>query len=476
MSELRGHRQPSKRTRRQFLASVPATALVARAFPVAGGVQSPAAADWLAPHRADVQRLIDASIGTTTAWTRLAELCDTFGSRLTGSRNHELACDWAATAMRTDGLENVRLQKTMGPRWVRGAESLEIVDPVPSPLVMLGLGGSIGTPDGGITAPLLVVRSFDELSARASEVPGTIVLFYVPFTSYGQTVAYRANGAINAARFGAVAALVRAVGPMGLRTPHTGAMSYLQGIRQIPAASVPVEDAQRLARLAARRIPVNLRLRMAAASHADVESANVIGEVVGRERPDEIVLVGGHFDSWDPAGGASDDGVGCIVTWEAARLMKAIGVRPRRTVRVVLFTNEENGLRGALAYRDAYVAEASRHVMALESDIGVFEPMRLGFSGNDRARRMMADVVDLLQPIGFPPLGPGGGGADIGPIAQAGQVPTLALTGDQTKYFQIHHTPADTVERIDPREMAKAAAGIAAVTWVAAEMETPLPR
>jgi carboxypeptidase Q len=156
--------------------------------------------------------------------------------------------------------------------------------------------------------------------------------------------------------------------------------------------------------------------------------------------------------------------------------MKQVGLRPRRTLRVVLFTNEENGLRGATAYRDAYVAEASTHVMALESDIGVFEPMRLGFTGNDRARQLMSDIVTLLAPIGFPPLGPGGGGADIGPIAQAGQVPTMALAGDPTKYFQIHHTPADMVERIDPKEMAKAAAGIAVVAWMAAEMDAPLPR
>jgi len=307
-------------------------------------------------------------------------------------------------------------------------------------------------------------------------VRGRIVLYDVPFTSYGQTVGFRANGAVNAARHGAVAALVRSVGPIGLRTPHTGAMTYVPGIARIPAAAVPVEDAQRLARLVARQVPVTLRLRMAAETLPDVESANVIGEITGRERPEEIILVGGHFDSWDPAGGASDDGVGCIVTWEAARLMKKVGLQPRRTVRVVLFTNEENGLRGALAYRDAYAANASKHVMALESDIGVFEPMRLGFSGNERARQVMADVVDLLQPIGLPPLGPGGGGADIGPIAQVGQVPTMAIAGDPIKYFQIHHTPADTVERVDPKEMAKAAAAIAVVTYVAAEMEQPLPR
>ena len=237
-----------------------------------------------------MQRLVDASVGTTAAWDRLAELCDTFGGRLTGSRNLQLACEWAAETMRGDGLENVRLEKTMAPHWVRGEESLEIETPVPSPLVMLGLGGSVGTPADGITAPLIVVRSFDELNKRSSEVSGRVVLYDVPFTSYGQTVAYRANGAINAARHGAVAVLVRSVGPLGLRTPHTGALSYLQGTPQIPAAAVPVEDAQRLARLVARGVPVTVTLRMSAATLPDVESANVIGEIAGREHADEIVV------------------------------------------------------------------------------------------------------------------------------------------------------------------------------------------
>jgi carboxypeptidase Q len=263
---------------------------------------------------------------------------------------------------------------------------------------------------------------------------------------------------------------------MGLRTPHTGSLTYAQGTPQIPAASVTVEDAMRLARLTARGVRVLLRLRMEATTHADIESANVIGEVRGSEQPEQVVLVGGHFDSWDAATGASDDGVGCVVTWEAARLIKSLGLRPRRTIRVVLFTNEENGLRGAMAYRDLHTADAARHVLALESDTGVFEPMRLGFSGNERARAVMADVVGLLGGIGFPPLGPGGGGADIGPIAQLGQVPTMALHGDPMRYFQIHHTPADTPERIDPREAAKAATGIAVVAWIAADMESPLPR
>ena len=469
-------------TRRHLLSSLPAAAVASRLRPSSASAQQPPGgsvpgiAPWLEPHMPRVSQILQAGIGTTAAWDRLAELCDTFGGRFTGSRNLDLAIDWAAEQMRADGLEQVRLQSTSGPRWVRGAESLEIVDPAPSPLVMLGLGGSIATPPEGIAAQLLVVRSFDELAARAAEARGRIVLFDVPFTSYGQTVVYRSNGAINAARYGAVAALVRSVGPTGLRTPHTGSLTYAQGTPQIPAASVTVEDAMRLSRLSARGVRVVLRLRMEATTHSDIESANVIGEIRGHEQPDQIVLVGGHFDSWDAATGASDDGVGCIVTWEAARLIRSLGLRPRRTIRVVLFTNEENGLRGALAYRDLHTADAARHMLALESDTGVFEPMRLGFSGNERARAVMTDVVGLLAGIGFPPLGPGGGGADIGPISQVGQVPTMALHGDPARYFQIHHTPADTPERIDPREAAKAAAGIAVVAWIAADMESPLPR
>ena len=459
-------------SRRVFLSSVAAG--LALPAPVRG--QQETAPAWLAPLRPDVERLVQASLSSTAGWDRLAELCDTFGGRLTGSRNLELASDWAAETMRRDGLQQVRLESTSGPHWVRGDESLTIVEPVESPLVLLGLGGSVGTPPEGITAPLLVVGSFAELEAARDQVPGRIVLFDVPFTSYGQTVIYRVNGASAAARLGAVAALVRSVGPMGLRTPHTGSMTYRGETPRIPAAAIPIEDAQRLARLAARRVPVRLRLRMSAETLPDAPTANVVGEIVGRERPDEIVLLGGHFDSWDPAGGASDDGVGCIVTWEAARLMAALGLRPRRTVRVVLFTNEENGLRGALAYRDAHLAHAAQHVLALESDIGVFDPIRLGFTGSDRARHLMADAVDLLRPMGLPPLGVGGGGADIAPIAQAGQVPMMALTGDAERYFQIHHTPADTVERIAPAEVATAAAAIAAVAWVAAEMPERLPR
>jgi carboxypeptidase Q len=322
----------------------------------------------------------------------------------------------------------------------------------------------------------MAVRNFEELARRAADAKGKIVLFNVPYTNYGETVAYRSTGARTAAQHGAVASLVRAVGPAGLRTPHTGGMQYSDDVAKIPAAAISAEDADRIQRLLDRGRRVRVRLRMEAHFEPDAESANVIGEIRGREYPDEVVLVGGHFDSWDVGAGASDDGVGCIVTWEAARLMKKLNLRPRRTVRVVLFTNEENGLRGGNAYRDAHANEAASHVFALESDSGVFEPARLGFSGSDAARRIVSEIGTLLQPLDMQSIGPGGGGADIGPISTLGRVPMMAYGGDSTKYFTIHHTPADTVDRIRPEEVSRAAAAIAVMTYVIADMPERLPK
>ncbi|MGQ0733808.1 MAG: M28 family peptidase [Acidobacteriota bacterium] len=433
-------------------------------------------AAWLEPHRPHAERLIREATADQFAWNRLAELTDSFGNRLSGSENLTRAIAWAIEAMKEDGLENVRAERVMVPRWVRGSESAEIVEPLRHPLAMLGLGGSIATPPAGIEADVMVVRSFDELTQRAGDAKGKIVLYNVVFTNYGQTNQYRTGGASAAARHGAVAALVRAVGPVGLRTPHTGGMAYAEGVTRIPAASISAEDAERIQRLVDRGRRVRVRIRMEARFEADAESANVIGEIRGAEMPDQVVLVGGHFDSWDVGTGASDDGVGCIVTWEGARLMKKLGIRPRRTVRVVLFTNEENGLRGATAYRDAYLAQAGQHVLAIESDSGVFAPARIGFTGSTDAQYVMREIGTLLAPLGLQDIGPGGGGADIGPIAQAGKVPMLAYQGDASRYFTIHHTPADTIDRISPEEVSKAAAALAVITYVAADMPDRLPR
>lgn len=431
---------------------------------------------WLDPFRPNASKLIAAATADQFAWDRLAELTDTYGQRLSGSDNLNRAIAWAVETMKKDGLENVHTERVMIPKWVRGNESLEMIEPPQHVLPMLGLGGSIATPPAGIEADVMVVSNSDELTARSAEAKGKIVLFNVPYTNYGETVQYRSAGASMAARHGAVAMLVRAVGPMAHRTPHTGNMTYAGDTAQIPAAAISVEDAQRIQRLVNRKVRVRLRLKMEARFDPDVESFNVVGEIRGRERPEEIVLAGCHFDSWDPGTGASDDAVGCIVTWEAARLMKKLNIKPRRTVRVVLFTNEENGLRGGNAYRDAHAKEAANHIFALESDSGVFAPARLGFTGSEAARKLVAEIATLLTPIGMQQVVAGGGGADIGPIAALGKVPMMAYAGDATRYFTIHHTPADTVDRIDPQEVSKAAASIAAMIYVVADMPQSLPK
>jgi carboxypeptidase Q len=320
-----------------------------------------------------------------------------------------------------------------------------------------------------VQGDLLVVHSFQELDAAADRVKGRIVLFNVPFTTYGETVAYRGDGPSRAAAKGAVAALVRSVGPTGLRTPHTGALRYADDQPRIPAAAVSAEDADRLQRMQNRGTRVRLRLRMEAKFLPDADSFNVIGELRGREKPDEIVLVSGHFDSWDVGTGSTDDGGGCVVSWEALRLMKKLGLRPRRTVRVVLFTNEENGLRGGTDYRDRYRDQLANHVLMFETDSGVFKPTGFGFSGTDSARRTIQEIATLLRGIGADAIGAAGGGADIGPSVQAASVPALSLDVDGD-YFLVHHTPADTVDKIDPRDMSTAAAAIAVMAYVVADM------
>ncbi|HEY6549500.1 MAG TPA: M20/M25/M40 family metallo-hydrolase, partial [Vicinamibacteria bacterium] len=324
---------------------------------------------------------------------------------------------------------------------------------------------------------VVIVRSFEELEAKGrAGVLGHIVLFDVPYTSYCETVRYRGAGPSRAAKLGAKAVLLRSVGPMGLRTPHTGALRYEEGQPKVPAAAIPVEDAQRLRRLADRGVALRVRLKMEAHFLPDTPSANLVGELVGREKPDEIVLVGGHIDSWDVGTGAMDDAGGCIVTWEALRLMKRLGLRPRRTVRVVLFTNEENGLRGAQAYLERHGSAAAKHVLALESDGGVFAPRGFGFSGSEAARAIVGEIAALLAPIGATGVAAQGGGADIGPLVRAGRVPAMSLDVDGSRYFTYHHTAADTLERLEPSEVARCAAAVAVMAYVVADLPEALPR
>lgn len=429
----------------------------------------------VAGYRQTADRIIAAALADSSAWNRLAEMADSYGPRLSGSANLERAIDWMLGQMTRDGLDAVRGEPVMVPHWVRGAESATLVEPRETDLPMLGLGGSIGTPAGGITAEVLVVSSFDELKARAAEAAGKIVLFDVPFTNYGATVQYRVNGASEAARVGALASLIRSVGPVSLSTPHTGVMRYDSTVTPIPAAALTLEHAAMLHRMQDRGQRVVVRLEMSARTLPDAESRNVVSELRGRESPEEVVVMGGHLDSWDVGQGAVDDGGGVVVAWEALRVLKRLGLTPRRTIRVVGWTNEENGLRGGWAYRDRHAATLDRHVLAIESDGGVFAPAGWGFTGGDSARATVQTVAALLESVGANQVRAQGGGADIGPIMQQG-VPGLAHVVDGTRYFWYHHTHADTIDKLDPREMAMNVAAMAVMAYVIADLPQPLPR
>ncbi|MBL8983286.1 MAG: M20/M25/M40 family metallo-hydrolase [Gemmatimonadetes bacterium] len=425
-------------------------------------------------YRPAADRIIAAALADSAAWNRLAELTERFGHRFSGSASLEQAIDWIMVQMKADGLDNVRGEPAMVPHWVRGRESIELISPRREMLPMLGLGGSIGTPPAGITADVMVVASFDELKARASEARGKIVLYNAPFTNYGATVAYRRTGAIEAARVGAVASVIRSVTPYSMRTPHTGSMAYDSSVRKIPHAAIAPEDADMIARMIGRGERVRLKLTMGARTLPDVMSRNVIGELRGTERPDEVVVMGGHIDSWDVGRGAMDDAGGVVAAWEGIRLLKALGLRPRRTIRVVGWTNEENGLRGGTAYRDAHRAQAANHVVMMESDGGIFTPKGFGFTGTDAAFAIIQQVGRLLEGIGAGNMTRGGGGADIGPMMELG-VPGMGLNVDDTKYFWYHHTNADTIDKMSPREVSLSVATMAVMAYVMADMPDRLP-
>ena len=431
----------------------------------------------VAAYRAAADSLIAAATGDSAAYVRLGLLVDTFGPRLSGSTALESAIDWILARMKADGLENVGGERVMVPHWVRGAESAELVKPRKTRLAVLGLGGSIATPSGGITAPVLVVSSFDELTAHATEAKGKIVLFDAPFTSYRETVRYRVEGASAAARVGAVASLIRSVASFSIHSPHTGVMHYDSTVARIPTAALSVEDAEMLHRFQNRGEPVVLTLRMAARTLPDAASRNVLAEIPGRERPDEVVVLGGHIDSWDVGQGAVDDGGGAVAAWEAVRLMHQLGLRPRRTVRVILWTNEENGGKGALGYRDDHSGDLARHVLAIESDNGTFSPNGFRFSGSDAGFARVQQVGSLLSRIhaGSVTRETQSPEADIEPLVQRG-VPGLGLDVDRSRYFWYHHSDGDTLDKVDPAELGRCAAALAVMAYVVADLPDALPR
>lgn len=470
--------------RRRLLAMVLAGCL--------GGLVSAQEEPELAEQYRDVAgRIIGAALEDNKGWEKLSYLTTQIGHRLSGSPQLEQAIAWAAERMKAEGLENVRLQPVKVTHWVRGRESAMVVAPVQKPLGMLGLGGSVGTPSEGLTAPVVVVGSFEELEALGREkVKGKIVVYAVKWDGYGRTVRYRSRGASAAAKLGAVAVLVRSATGQSLYSSHTGALQYEEDAPRIPAAAVTVEDAEWMRRLAEGGQEVRVKLYMRAETLPEADSANVMGEIVGSEKPDEVVVLGGHYDSWDVGQGANDDGAGCMAAWEALTTLKQLGLRPRRTLRVVLWTNEENGGAGSIAYRQWVGEEIGKHVAAIEMDGGAERPVgfRLGIGApEDYYRVLMAggkvepnpvaeaalaklrQVGQLLEGIEAGEMSLGGGEADISPLMRDG-VPGLGLRTVGEHYFDWHHTEADTLDKIDPQNFRRAVGMLAVMGYVLADM------
>jgi len=440
---------------------------------------------------AALARIRDTALASDYAWERMADMTDLIGPRLSGSPGAAAAVTQVAEAMRKLGAK-VTLQPVKVPHWVRGQETAELVEYRGRPagisqrVVLTALGGSGATPAAGLTAPVIVVASFDELKARGAEVKGRIVLFDIAFDqnmadrglagqAYGQGSNYRTNGPRMAAELGAAAALVRSVGGATFRLPHTGATNLADGAR-IPAAAVTAEDAMLMTRLA-KRGPLSMRLVLTPQSLPDTDSYNVIADLPGSDKADEVVIVSGHLDSWDLATGANDDAAGVASAMAVFETLRQLDYRPRRTIRLIAWMNEENGTRGARAYLEANTANAANHVGAIESDNGAGRPFGLRASVPASSTRLFAPLQAALQPIGAgvfqrqDALSTG----DLSGLERAG-VPSFAPLIDTSTYFDYHHTAADTLDKVDPANLRRHVALMAATTWFLANTEEPIGR
>jgi len=469
--------------------------------------QAPSLAETYKPA---ADKLIAASLADPEGYANLAWLCDHIGKRVSGSDSLLKAIAWATDLMKKDGLANVHTQAATVPHWVRGEESGEIVAPVARKLHLLGLGMSVATPPEGITAQVVVVPNFAALTKLGKAgVAGKIVVFNAPYEGYGRTVMYRTAGPSQAAALGAVGVLVRSITPLAVQLPHTGTTSYDETRPKIPAAAISLEDAMMLDRLQAEGAPVKVHFQMQAHLEAPQTAANVMGDIVGSEHPEQIVVIGGHIDSWDVGQGAQDDGSGIMATLAAVREIQKLGLKPRRTIRICFWVNEENGGAGGKAYRAALSdAELKNHVAAIEMDGGAEPPTGFGYgaapgglpgSGPGSGRRraapgdpvatapgpglspdeehslaLLRDIGTLLTSVltempGTEPIRPGGGGSDISPLMADG-VPGLGETTTGQHYFDWHHTEADTLDKVNPEDFRRNVASLAVMTFILADM------
>jgi carboxypeptidase Q len=447
---------------------------------------------WTAEQIAAMDRIRDAALSDDYALTELRHLTDNIGPRLSGSPQAAQAVDYVAGEMRALGA-TVTLEKTMVPHWVRGDETGALVEwkgmtpKTIQKIVLTALGGSVATPAAGITAQVVVVPSFDAFK-RLPEgaVKGKIVLFNHPYDkqlaaqglggeAYGQAVVYRGAGPSLAASAGAVAVLVRSVGGIEYRLPHTGATFYDPALPKIPAAAVTAEDADLMANLAAQGA-VQMHLTLTPQTLPKVESYNVIADWKGSTHPEQVVIVSGHLDSWDLGTGAIDDGAGVVVSMQAIHLMQKLGLHPQRTIRFIAWMDEESGSDGAATYEADHAAEIKDHVGALESDMGCDHPTGITFAGAPALGEWLAPVARQLEPIGASLLTPGSDvGEDIASVVSKG-VPGFTPSQDSRYYFNYHHTAADTFDKVDPRRLGENAAVMAVLAYALADSSSPAPR
>jgi hypothetical protein len=436
----------------------------------------PSAASDPAKPSAEVKALTDAILATSNAFDTVRSLTDEAGPRLSGSPGNTVAIASGKRTLEAAGLTRVHTEPVMVPHWERGEERAAVVAPTPQPLAITALGGSVGTPPEGVEAEVVEIGSAADLDAiDPAKVTGKIVFLYSKMertadaSGYGTAVWTRGKGPAGAAKKGAAALLIRSVGTDDHRAPHTGALRYEDGAPRIPAAALANPDADMLHRLLAESKRLRVRLSLGARSLPDVEGANVVGDVEGSAAPQEIVLIGAHLDSWDLGRGALDDGAGCAIVIEAARQIAKLPRRPRRTIRVVLFANEENGLRGARAYAAAHEKELAAHVAAMEADLGDGRVREVRFLGPPAATPLFRSTAAGVEALGAQVLGDDAhGGADLLPLIAAG-VPVIELRQDATTYFDFHHTANDTLERVRKSELDQATAAFAAAAFAAAD-------
>eukprot|EP01104_Vermistella_antarctica_P003255 TRINITY_DN1341_c0_g1_i2.p1 TRINITY_DN1341_c0_g1~~TRINITY_DN1341_c0_g1_i2.p1 ORF type:complete len:539 (+),score=129.24 TRINITY_DN1341_c0_g1_i2:1-1617(+) len=422
-------------------------------------------------------------VGSGQAYDRLALFTDTIGHRVSGSQSLADAITYMKAALTEDGLENVHGENATIPHWVRGQETLRMVSPRNYSMALLSLGTSVGTPVGGITAEVITVRTFEELQKmNPADVNGKIVVYNQqcdweadPIGCYGPSVAYRSGGATEAAKMGAVASLIRSVTSFSIYSPHTGIQSYETNVTQIPTACITVEDAEMIERMCNRSTTVVLTLNMQAENYPSVVSENVVAEITGSTYPDQVVLVSGHLDSWDVGQGAMDDGGGAFISWQALSAVHALGLRPKRTLRLVLWTCEEFGGIGSQQYYADHQSEASNFSLVMESDLGVFTPYGIQFTGNPAATAIMQETGQLLTSINGSLVTTGGDGTDIGPWMDVG-VPGGSLANANEDYFFYHHSHGDTMAVMNSTDLDRASAIWAVTAFTIANLDDMLPK